>query len=420
MMMNTTTSKTALSDGKIRKKPRRADYALQGSVLDLPLEVVLGYSPSERTEYISALLNAMAKKIRSNTLALKPNVPFRTEMRELRKVLNLPADQYLFTDDRNKKRNVLGKGAPGDTHMFWSDTQMWKMKTKQGHLPTQIKNQHPSLVRKLEKLFNPDDKAKSSLRHENRTTIQNVLGFLRFDRSVGTSFPPFHARYFADKYLPKEGDGLVIDPCVGWGGRMLGCLLVRRTGKVSYIGTDPEFRNRKAYEGLIRRVNVWLKREIPGERYAEIHYEPFEDWVQTEAARSLYGKADLVITSPPYFAAENYNTSNKNQSANRYPIYDAWREHFYRKLMEGSFALLKPGGHMVLNIADVAEAPKLERDARKLAHDCGFENAGFYKLAMSISPHQRKHGTARHVTTVDGKQFKHEPVFCFRKPDLAA
>ena len=68
----------------------------------------------------------------------------------------------------------------------------------------------------------------------------------------------------------------------------------------------------------------------------------------------------------------------------------------------------------------MAEAPRLERDARKLAAEVGFVGAGFYKLAMSINPAHRKAKIARHVVTVRGKQFSTRPVFVFRKPAVGA
>ena len=238
---------------------------------------------------------------------------------------------------------------------------------------------------------------------------------MQFDGGVGSAFPPFHARFFADKYLPNDGDGIVIDPCAGWGGRLIGTLSVPRSGHVRYYATDPEKRNRSAYEGLTRRINIWLKKELPGERSAQIFYQPFEDWLKSKAAKELRGKADLIITSPPYFSAENYNPSNRKQSANRYSNYEKWRALFYKPLLMGAFDLLKPNGTFVLNIADVAEAPRLERDARTLATDAGFSNGGFYKLAMSINPSQRVSKSARHTVMVDGSLFKYEPVFIFTK-----
>lgn len=407
--------KVASAKPKRKTKQFSPDYTLQGTELDLPMEVVLGFAPKRRRQYIDDLLNALAKKIRTNKLSLRQNVSFKSEMRDLRKLLYAPADQYLFVDDKNKRRNVLGKGSPGSTHTYWSQSQMWKMKTKAGDLAWQIKTKAPSLVTKLNKLFDPNNSTKESFR-KNQNALRAALSFMQFDIGSGTAFPPFHAKFFADKFLPKESKGIIVDPCAGWGGRLLGSLLVNRRHHVHYFGVDPEIRNKDAYEGLKRRVNVWLKKELPGQRDATVFYEPFEDWISTKKAKSLRSKVDLVITSPPYFVAEQYNTKNERQSANRYPEYEAWREQFYRKLLQGAFELLKPNGRFVLNIADVSEAPRLEKDARKLAAETGFVSDGFYKLAMSISPAQRKAGTARHVVSVNGAPFKHEPVFVFRKP----
>ncbi len=400
---------------KRRPKKPRLDYVLQGSAVDLPLDAVLALQTNQRRKYIDDLLEALAKTIKSDTLSLKANVPFKKEMRDLRRLLAAPADQFLYTDDIKNKRNVLAKGSPGSTHTYWSQKQIWKMKTKAGDLSEQIRKKAPALVRKLEKLFDARNESKQGFR-KGDSALRTALAFMEFDKSLGTAFPPFHAKFFADKFLPKDGDGIIVDPCAGWGGRLLGSLLVNRKGHVHYYGIDPEFRNRDAYDGLLRRVNIWLKKELSGPRDATISYKPFEDWLKSRSAKRLSGKVDLVITSPPYFAAENYNPKNQKQSANRYPEYEEWRDKFYYSLMSGAFDLLKPNGHFVLNIADVGEAPHLERDARKLATKAGFVGAGFYKLAMSMTPATRKAGTSRHVVQVKGKLFKHEPVFLFRKP----
>ena len=370
-------------------RARLIDYPLQGSKLDMSLDEVLAFNPKQRVRYIRSLLSALGREIKSDTMALKKRVSFAKEMRDLRNLLYEPVDKYLYTDENTKKRNVLGRGSPGSTHTFWSRTQMWKMATKGGDLHQAIVKHDEALVRKLERLFDPNNKSKAALRDARQTAVQNALKYMQFDGGVGSAFPPFHARFFADKYLPKDGDGIVIDPCAGWGGRLIGTLSVPRSGHVRYYATDPEKRNKPAYDGLTRRINIWMKKELTGERSAKIVYRPFEDWLKSTAAKALHGKADLVITSPPYFSAENCNTSNRKQSANRYSNYEKWRSHFYQPLVKGAFDLLKPNGTFVLNIADVAEAPRLERDARILATEAGFSSGGFYKLAMSINPSQR-------------------------------
>ena len=401
---------------------KELDYPLQNSALDVPLRDVLSLDEIARQRYINNLLTSLSKVIKKDEFALKGRISFATEMKDLRKLLHMPADKYLYTDEqsgRNRdtyKRNVFGKGSPGSTHTFWSRNQMWKMRTKGGDLKQLILSKDKRLVSTLDRLFDPTNQGKEGFRDYKKTAVRVALSYMEFDKGSGTAFPPFHAKYLADKYLPVEGDGIVVDPCAGWGGRLLGTLCVKRTGKVTYYGIDPETHNKPAYEGLERRINVWLKKELTGERTATIAYIPFEDWLKTKNAKSLRGTVDLVFTSPPYFSAENYNPDNKKQSANRYKNYDAWRNGFYKQLVRGAYGLLKPGGTFVLNIANVAEAPKLESDARALAKEIGFENGGFYKLAMSLSPSSRKTGKVRHSVLVNGKTFKHEPVFCFRKP----
>lgn len=390
------------------------DYPLQSSSLDLPLGFVLRMNDAQRRSYIEKVLSALHREIRQGTMALKTKVSRKKELRDLRHLLRAPSDKYLFTDEKTYKRNVLGKGAPGFTHTVWSRKFTWQMATKQGSLAEQIAKQRPSLVNKLDALLNGSNTGKQKLRVNTKTAIQNILSFLQFDKGVNAAFPPFHVKFLADTFLPKEGNCLVVDPCAGWGGRLLGTLCVNRTAKVRYIGIDPERRNKDAYENLLKRVQVYLRSEVKGPREADFSYRPFEDWIISPKAKALKGKADLVITSPPYFSAENYNTTNAKQSANRYKTYEEWREKFYRKLVQGAYDLLKPNGVFVLNIADVTSAKRLERDARILAREGGFENAGFYKLAMSVTPGTR--GNERHSVKVDGVIFKHEPVFCFVKP----
>lgn len=392
------------------------DFPLQGTKLDLPMPQVLAMTPAERRKYVRHVLAALRRQIDRDTMALKKRVTFGAEMRDLRKLLHSPADQYLYTDERTYKRNVLGRGSPGNTHTYWSRSQMWKMKTRGGDLAELIRKPTPSFLASIANLLDVNNASKAGFRKESRSAVQNILSYLQLDKSTGTAFPPFHAKFLADKFLPTQGDGIVVDPCAGWGGRLLGTLCVNRTGHVRYFGVDPEKRNKPAYEGLKRRVNVWLKRELNGKRSARVFYQPFEDWIASRSAGKLIGHVNVVVTSPPYFSAEQYNPLNPKQSANRYKSYREWREGFYRELFIGAANLLKPGGVFVLNIADVAEAPRLERDARLIARDIGFENAGFFKMAMSVAPSMRKSGNIRHAVEVNGKLFKHEPVFCFRKP----
>lgn len=357
------------------------DFLLQGSDLDVPIADVLSWSASERRAFIVRFLAAADKEIAAGTMALKKTAPFAREMREYRQILKSPADDYLRLDERTFKRNVLMSGAPGKSHTYWSRRQMWRMATKFGDVSKDIQAKDSKLVRRLEKLVDPQNKGKELFRAKNGSVLLTLTRYLEGQYNVRTAFPPFHARFLADLYLPADSDSIIVDPCAGWGGRLIGTLLVNRRNRVEYIGVDPNGNNQEAYEGLLRRVG-YLRKEIRGERAGRVYCRPFEKWIRTPDAKQLFGRVDLVMTSPPYWSAEQYDPTSKDQSANRFPTYDKWREGFYRPLVDGAFALLKPGGVFVLNIADV-EGASLERDARTLTREAGFKSKDFFKLAMS-------------------------------------
>ena len=390
------------------------DYPLQGTRLDVLIDEILELDESDRHSYIIDVLKALAKSIKSDEMALKKRINFQKEIQDYRTLLRRPADSYLLTDDKKFIQNVLAAKSPGSTHTTRSRHNMWKMATKQGALEELISSQEQSLVRRFEKLFDPQNKGKAQFRKEGSMALQVIYTHLQMNYSVGAAFPPFHAKFFADKFLPTTGECLVVDPCAGWGGRLLGTLCVKRKDKVTYVGIDPENRNQEAYATLQGLYNKYLKKESKSERSSQIYYEKFEDWIDTDDASQFFGKTDLVITSPPYFDAELYNAENENQSANSYKTYPEWREKFYRKLVQGAFDLLKPEGTFVLNIANVSSAKNLEKDARVLAREVGFKGAGFYKLAMSVVPGTS--GRVRHSVAVEGATFKIEPCFVFKKP----
>jgi tRNA1(Val) A37 N6-methylase TrmN6 len=389
------------------------DYPLQRSKFDIPVGDLLDFDADEREVFIRAFLNALSKEIEKGSMALKQRVPFQREIADYRKMLRLPIDFYLLTDNKSKKRNVLAVGAPGQTHTYRSRTHMWQMVTKQGSLAEHITAQNDALLKRLTKLFDSNRKGKEGFRKEESLVPQTIYKFMQMNYSVGAAFPPFHARFLVSRFLPKEGKAIVVDPCAGWGGRMLGTLCARRADAIRYIGVDPAKRNQDAYEELRGLYFKYLSKENKAEREADFFYAPFEKWVLGKTAKSLYGKVDLVFTSPPYFDAENYEAASSRQSANAFKTYEEWREGFYIPFIQGAFDLLKVGGYFILNVADTASAPHLERDARLIARALGFSNVGYFKLAMPSAPGTK--GRAKHQVKVNDAQFKFEPVFVFQK-----
>jgi len=126
------------------------DYPLQGSPLDLPLSEVLSYSEKDRKKYIARFITALSKKIDANEMALKKKISMQTEMRDLRRLVRSPFDRYLLTEDKTRKRNILGVGSYGSTHTEYSRKLMWRMATKQGNLSSLIENKDPKLALKID------------------------------------------------------------------------------------------------------------------------------------------------------------------------------------------------------------------------------------------------------------------------------
>jgi DNA modification methylase len=103
-----------------------------------------------------------------------------------------------------------------------------------------------------------------------------------------SNFRPTIARFLYSKYAKN---GVVLDPCMGYGGRLLGA-----SAEVSeYHGFDPSSQsidgNNKLCSFLKSKSNFEFKPTM----------KPFED---SDLKDNFY---DFIFTSPPYFDIEKYS-----------------------------------------------------------------------------------------------------------------
>ncbi len=148
-------------------------------------------------------------------------------------------------------------------------------------------------------------------------------------------FPPHLARNLC-KEFGVDANSKVLDPCAGWGGRMLGISTVTNY----YSGCEPCI---KTFNGLIK-----LKRfiQIMNPLFnTEIWNSPFEDCFLKKDT------FDFAITSPPYYDTEIYSDEATN-SLNRYKTFDSWCEYFYLPMINNTMSALKTGKSFVLNIGN--------------------------------------------------------------------
>lgn len=393
-------------------------YPLEGTRFDRETVDVAALATGERARYIRDLLRALAAEVSRDTMRLMARVPFKDEMRDLRRLCRTPTGDFLRMDETRGRRDVLMFGAPGRSHVEHTAHVSWRMETNEGFLEALIRDGDAKIAARIERLLTSP--GKRTFREVRRQFLPCLYAYLKTHFAVSGAFPPFHARLLAERYLPATGDCIVVDPCAGHGGRLLGVLCAKRPDAIRYVGVDPNRRNQQAYRTLAERVTSYLApRDVKGERSAKVYPLPFEDWLETDAAQRLCGRVSLVVTSPPYYAQEKYNPKSTGQSASRYATYPLWRKQFLHPMIQGAAALLAPGGVFVLNIADVATRGRvypLEKNSIDHAtRAAGFVLEDTLKLAMPVRPGGQGLDL-RHAIVVDGTRWKYEPVFAFRKP----
>jgi len=182
----------------------------------------------------------------------------------------------------------------------------------------------------------------------NNSNIRAALSVYR--TQVVGQFNPLYAKFFCEKYCPEGGT--VLDPCAGFGARMVGCAAAGRT----YVGIEPSVETVHALGALA----AWLRSRSS----AAVSV------VKGCAERLPVKKFDMALTSPPYFDKEEY-AYDDNQSFMRYPEYSCWVEGFLRPLVSNVFLSLRPGSVFVLNI-DGVDGRGLCADALRVAADAGF------------------------------------------------
>ena len=139
-------------------------------------------------------------------------------------------------------------------------------------------------------------------------------------------FPPYIARDFYKSFSARR----ILDPCAGWGGRMIGAASVGSF----YHGFEPA---KKTFLGLLK-LGDFLKKFNTGFDF-KIENICFED-------AKIKENYDFALTSPPYYDTEIYS-EEKTQSCNRYGSFKEWCEKFYIPLCEKT---IKKTKSFVINI----------------------------------------------------------------------
>lgn len=209
-----------------------------------------------------------------------------------------------------------------------------------------------------------------------------------------SNFRPTAAAAIYNRYCSPGAK--VWDMSAGFGGRLLGAAM---SGMVErYIGNEPCF---DTFTGLARlshdlRDHFPMKSEL---------YRLGSEYGLSDQDRASF---DCCFTSPPYFDTEHYS-DEATQSYLRFPAYDGWLNGYLEMTIRHCDYLLKPGGILIVNIANVASAATLVNDFLAIVYAQGFHLQEVLRLKLSGAPHIKGDQQA---------QFKYEPVFVFTKGDI--
>jgi len=129
------------------------------------------------------------------------------------------------------------------------------------------------------------------------------------------------------KIINRLGGKKVLDPCMGWGGRLIGSVL---SGVETYIGIDSNTKLEVPYNHLLSCLR---------EHHNASVCLFFQDALQMDYSKLNY---DSVICSPPFYNLEQYEGQPLRSKGD-------WNQWYYI-LFHQVWKYLKDGGYMALHL----------------------------------------------------------------------
>jgi hypothetical protein len=229
-----------------------------------------------------------------------------------------------------------------------------------------------------------DEIAKHPDPHEAKWELSRKYGY-----KLATTFMPSYAKCIYEYFGAK----CVLDPCAGWGDRLVGATVSTCVKK--YVGFDPNRALIPGYKRIMHHFgheektqtifsfletesnpvvafngsvathpnanaqvafngsvatqthvafngSVATQTHVAFNNEFEIYAEPFENGILSFPPASF----DFAFTSPPYFDYEDYSPSN--------PIYKDWIREFYTPLFRETARVLKSRSFFAIHIGDTS------------------------------------------------------------------
>ena len=166
-----------------------------------------------------------------------------------------------------------------------------------------------------------------------------------------TMYRPLLTKAIVRKYNATT----VLDPCVGWGGRLLGCL----AAGVRFTGIEP---STKTHEGLRSIVEMFGK-----DQSVTLFKEGAENVLPSLPSESF----DMILTSPPYFDLEIY-CDEETQSVKKFSTWEAWLSGFLEPIIRECLRCLKEKGVSAWSVKNMGTR-KLETEVKAIHKKYGYD-----------------------------------------------
>jgi tRNA1(Val) A37 N6-methylase TrmN6 len=264
---------------------------------------------------------------------------------------------------------------------------MWEVQCKEMLTPKQVFDDDVLFKKALAKRIKMSD---CPLRPFG---IRKAIKIFSGTQSV-SGFRPSVAKCLVETLFPNRKTVGVLDPCMGWGGRLFGCVTSPVVDR--YVGFDVAT---ETVEGLRCLKDKLFDLKLISDTDVDIIEGAFEE---SRFQLNMHDKFDLVLTSPPYFDIEKYS-DDPEQSFLKFKTYEEWVEGFLKPSIELSHGALKNNGYIAFNVG----YGELYDDTYRIIEEVFGKVDKVYKMRLS-----RMCGRG---IDKDKVKFKYEPIIVARK-----
>ena len=233
------------------------------------------------------------------------------------------------------------------------------------------------------------DKLEKVLRWNRKSHSTPYLSELRrgiyfnYKLAKSTMYRPQMAKMVVTNLGAKR----VLDPCAGWGGRMLGSV----AAGAEYVAFEP---NTETYEGLLKLIKLLgIEDKVRIIKDSALEMDKYD-----------IGEFDLILTSPPYFDLEVYSHED-TQSIKGCDTYSMWVNNFLKPLIELSISHMKQNGWSCWNVHNVGKMKMI--DDVKVIHE-EYNNRKVFSVTSS----------KRQTNQTVSKKKNADVTICYSKSDI--